>query len=164
MATSTDLIAELAHESTLTRKMLESVPMEQREWKPHEKSMTIGRLATHIADTFRWVSRIATKDDFDFATANFKMHTAETKQELLSLFNAAFDEAVADLLKMSDDDYLKSWAVKRGEQVMASTPKMIAIRGWAISHLIHHRGQLSVYLRMLNVPVPGMYGPSADER
>ena len=164
MAIKDAFIAELKHESSLTRKILERVPLDKKEWKPHEKSMTLGRLATHIAETAGWVSRIAGADEFNFAGKNFKSHVASTTDELLEIFQANFDNAVNDLNSMNDDDFQKHWKVKFGEQVMFDTPKKVALRGWAYSHLIHHRGQLSVYLRLLDVPVPGMYGPSADER
>jgi uncharacterized damage-inducible protein DinB len=165
MATKDAFIAELKHEASLTRKMLEKVPVEKKDWKPHEKSMSLGRLATHIAETIKWISNIRHIDDFDFAKDfNFKQHVAALQDELLQLFQTNLDNAVSDLSSMSDDDFTKIWTVRRGEQVMMQLPKKVAIRGWGFSHQIHHRGQLSVYLRLLDIPVPGMYGPSADER
>lgn len=165
MATKDAFIAELKHEASLTRKMLEKVPVEKKDWKPHEKSMSLGRLATHIAETIKWISNIRHIDDFDFAKDfNFKQHVAASQNELLQLFQTNLDNAVSDLSSMSDDDFNKIWTVRRGEQVMMQLPKKVAIRGWGFSHQIHHRGQLSVYLRLLDIPVPGMYGPSADER
>ena len=165
MATKDAFIAELKHEASLTRKMLEKVPVEKKDWKPHEKSMSLGRLATHIAETIKWISNIRHIDDFDFAKHfNFKQHVAASQNELLQLFQTNLDNAVSDLSSMSDDDFNKIWTVRRGEQVMMQLPKKVAIRGWGFSHQIHHRGQLSVYLRLLDIPVPGMYGPSADER
>lgn len=158
-------IGELKYESSMTKKMLERVPLDNKDWKPHEKSMSLGRLATHVAENTRWVSDIHHIDDFDFLKDyNFKSVTASTTDELLNIFQTNLDKAIADLSSMSDDDFSKNWTVRRGEQVMSTTPKKIAIRGWAFNHMIHHRGQLSVYLRLLNVPVPGMYGPSADEK
>lgn len=165
MATKDAFIAELKHEASLTRKMLEKVPVEKKDWKPHEKSMSLGRLATHIAETIKWISNIRHIDDFDFAKDfNFKQHVAASQDELLQLFQTNLDNAVSDLSSMSDDDFNKIWTVRRGEQVMMQLPKKVAVRGWGFSHQIHHRGQLSVYLRLLDIPVPGMYGPSADER
>ncbi|MDP4262011.1 MAG: DinB family protein [Bacteroidota bacterium] len=165
MAIKDALIAELKHESSLTKKMLERVPLDQKEWKPHEKSMTIGRLATHIAEIPHWASDIIHIDDFDFAKDyKFKPRTAASTRELLEIFQTYLDKAIEDLSSMSDDDFTKTWTVRNAGQVMSQLPKKAAIRGWTFSHLIHHRGQLSVYLRLLNVAVPGMYGPSADER
>ncbi len=164
MAIKDAFIAELKHESSLTKKMLERVPLDKKEWKPHEKSMTLGRLATHIAQTPHWISDIIHVDDYDFSTRPYRSNTATSTEELLKIFQETLDTAIADLQKMNDEDFTNKWIVRVGEKVMYDTPKKIALRGWAYSHLIHHRGQLSVYLRLLDVPVPGMYGPSADER
>ena len=89
---------------------------------------------------------------------------AASQEELINIFQEYFDKAIETLEPLNDDDLNKKWTLKRGEHLLLSTPKKVAIRGWAFSHMIHHRGQLSVYLRLLDVPVPGMYGPSADEQ
>ena len=165
MALKDSFIAELKHESSMTRKILEKVPFDKKEWKPHEKSMTLGRLATHIAENTRWVADIINIDDFDFVkNFNFKPNIASSTEELLEIFQTHLDKAIEELSKTTDEDFAKTWTVRRGEQVMFNTPKKVAIRGFALNHMIHHRGQLSVYLRLLDVPVPGMYGPSADEK
>ena len=164
MAVKDAFIAELKYESELTKKMLERVPLEKADWKPHEKSMTVGRLATHIAENVKWISEIINIDDFDFATKSFKSYTAASTDELLKIFQDNLNAAIHDLSSMTDEDFSKTWIVRAGEKVMYNTPKKVAIRGWGFSHQIHHRGQLSVYLRLLDIPVPGMYGPSADER
>ena len=165
MALKDAFIGELKHESSMTKKMLEKVPLDKKDWKPHEKSMSIGRLATHVAENTHWVSDIIHIDDFDFMkNYNLKATVAASTEELMGIFQTNLDKAIADLSSMSDDDLEKNWTVRRGEQVMFVTPKKISIRGWALNHMIHHRGQLSVYLRLLDVPVPGMYGPSADEK
>jgi uncharacterized damage-inducible protein DinB len=164
MAYKDDLIAELRFESSLTQKMLERVPLEKKEWQPHEKSFTLGRLATHVAEIPQWISRIITIDDWDFEARGFSRQVAQSKHELMDIFHDRLSKAISDLESMSDADFEKIWIVRRGDQMRRETPKRIAIRGWGFSHLIHHRGQLSVYLRLLDVPVPGMYGPSADEK
>ena len=165
MAIKDAFIAELTQESSMTKKMLERVPFDKKEWKPHEKSMTLGRLATHVAENPHWITDIFHIDDFDFMKDyNFNPRTASSTEELLDIFQTTLDTSIADLSNMTDEDFAKNWTVRRGEQVMFSLSKKVSIRGWALNHLIHHRGQLSVYLRLLNVPVPGMYGPSADER
>ncbi len=165
MSITTAFIGELKHECALTKKMLERVPLDKKEWKPHEKSMTLGRLATHVAEISHWVSDIIHVDDFDFMNNfNFNPPAAASTAELLEIFQTNLDKALSDLSGINDQDLEKSWIVRRGGQVMFNTPKKIAIRGWALNHMVHHRGQLSVYLRLLDVPVPGMYGPSADER
>jgi uncharacterized damage-inducible protein DinB len=157
-------IAELKYESALTKKMLERVPLDKKDWKPHEKSMTLGRLATHVAEIPHWISDIIHIDDFDFTKHYTPGGTVASQEELMKRFQEKSDKARADLEKATDDDFSKTWIVRVGEKVMYNTPKKIAIRGWAYSHLYHHRGQLSVYLRLLDIPVPGMYGPSADDK
>lgn len=165
MALRDAFIAELQHESSLTKKMLEKVPFDKKDWKPHEKSMSLGRLATHIAEIPHWIVDIRNIDDFDFMKDyHFMGHVADSADDLLRIFQEHLDGAVEALIGMEDDAFNKNWTVRRGETVMFSIPKKVAVRGWAMSHLVHHRGQLSVYLRLLGVPVPGMYGPSADER
>jgi len=164
MAIKDAFIGELKHESTLTKKILERVPIDKKDWKPHEKSMTLGRLATHVAEISHWVSRVVTMDEFDFLVQGFSSHTAASQEELMTIFTEKLNKAIADLQTADDESFNKNWTVRRGEQVLFTTPKKIAIRGWGLNHMIHHRGQLSVYLRLLDVPVPGMYGPSADEK
>jgi len=165
MAIKDAFIAELKQESSMTKKMLEKVPLDKKDWKPHEKSMTLGRLATHVAENVHWISDIRHIDDFDFMKDyNFNPKTASSTDELMDIFQTNLDNAINDLSGMTDEDFAKNWTVRRGEQVMFSIPKKVSIRNWALNHMIHHRGQLSVYLRLLDVPVPGMYGPSADEK
>ncbi len=164
MALKDGLIAELKHEASMTRKMLERVPASSFGWKPHEKSMTLGRLATHIAELLHWVTDIVNFDDYDFAARPFSSYTAASAEELVAIHDEKVSTAVADLASSDNELFDKHWIVRRGEQVFYDLPKKVAIRSWAYNHLYHHRGQLSVYLRLLDVPVPGMYGPSADEK
>ncbi len=162
MSLKNALIAELNHESAMTKKMLDRVPMDKKDWKPHEKSMTLGKLASHVADIPHWVSDIIHIDEFDFQQ-HYKPQLASTQEELMEIYQRNLDKAIADLEKTSDEEFGKIWTVKSGDQVFYKLPKAVAIRGWGFSHLFHHRGQLSVYLRLLDVSIPGMYGPSADE-
>ncbi|MGC4102520.1 DinB family protein [Ferruginibacter sp.] len=164
MSVKTAFIAELQHEAALTKKMLERVPFDKKDWKPHERSTTVGRLATHIAEITIWISRIMNADEFNFATAPFKAYTASSTEELLEIFETNLQTAINDLEKATDAEYDRIWTVKAGDKVMMELPKKVAVKSWTLNHFIHHRGQLSVYLRLLDVPVPGMYGPSADER
>ncbi|HEX4374417.1 MAG TPA: DinB family protein [Puia sp.] len=164
MSVKTSFIGELKNESINTKKMLEKVPLDKATWKPHEKSMSIGRLATHIAETGHWIYRILEADEFDFAVNPFKPHVAASREELLEIFNNNFNKSIAALENASDDEFDKLWTIKMGDKILYQLPKKNAIRSWGFSHSVHHRGQLSVYLRMLDIPVPGMYGPSADER
>ena len=163
MSLKDQLIAELKHEANSTKRILEKVPMERKDWKPHEKSMSLGALALHVAEIPHWTSDIIHIDAFDFQK-HYTPFKADTNEELLKVFQEKLDKAIADLSEMSDDDFKKHWTVAFGGKILYDLPKAVAIRGWAYNHLVHHRGQLSVYLRLLEVPVPGMYGPSADEK
>lgn len=165
MSIANSFITELKQEAAITRKMLERVPMDKRDWKPHEKSMSVGRLATHIAETIHWISVILGPDRFDFAANPAPVrHVAADTAELLSILDHNLEQAVSTLSAATKDDFEKDWIIVRGEQEIMRSPKKAAIRSWGISHQVHHRGQLSVFLRLLEVPVPGVYGPSADER
>jgi len=157
-------IAELKQEAVNTRKMLERVPEDKFLWKPHDKSMTIGRLASHIAEIPVWVNRTLLANEFDFATASTVRNTYENRAALLKVFDAKQADAIEALQNATDEMLDAAYSVKRGEQVMFTMPRRVLLRNFAFNHLIHHRGQLSVNLRLLDVPVPGMYGPSADER
>ena len=124
--------------------------------------MTLGRLAVHVAEIPHWISDIINIDEFDFAR-HYKPSIALSQTELLKVWEEKTAKAIADLEKMTDEDFKKIWVVKSGDKVFFNLPKAVAVRGWGFSHLFHHRGQLSVYLRLLDVAVPGMYGPTADE-
>ena len=158
------LIAEYKGEAANTRKMLERVPLDKADWKPHEKSTSIGRLATHVAETPIWAERILTADSFDFAAAPFSTRVAKDTAELLQIH----DERVAKALQLfetaTDEMLEQNFKLMRGEHVVHEKSRNQLLRGFSFNHIYHHRGQLSVYLRLLNVPVPGMYGPSADEK
>ena len=164
MPVNTAMLAELKHESVNTRKMIERLPTDKLEWRPHEKSMTIGRLATHIAEIPVWLERTINAKEFDFATANFSRTSKESTEAILALF----DQKLADNIKLleaaSDEDLNATWTLRNGDHVYFQVPRKVNIRNFVFNHTYHHRGQLSVYLRLLDVPVPGMYGPSADER
>ena len=142
LATPAELLyGDFAGEHAATRRMLERYPDGKGEWRPDAKSSPLGQLATHVAGIVARGTMVLETDGMDVSSR----------------------PAVNDLSNMNDEDFAKTWTVRRGEQVMFNTPKKVAVRGWAFSHMIHHRGQLSVYLRLLDVPVPGMYGPSADD-
>ena len=164
MPLKTALIGELKNESSMTQKILEKVPLDKKDWRPHEKSMTVGRLATHIAQIPHWISDIINEAEYDFATRPYVSNTAVSQEELMQIFREKLDGAIKDLESVEDEALEQKWSVRSGEQIYFTLPKKIAIRSWGFSHLFHHRGQLSVYLRLLDVPVPGMYGPSADEK
>ena len=155
------LINELKHEAQNTRKLLERVPEEHFAYKPHEKSTTLQRLATHIAEIPVWTVRALTTETFD--AASLKPRLAANNEELLSIHEETVKDAETALGNASDEDLMKIWTLKRGDHTIFSLPKAAIIRNMSSNHLYHHRGQLTVYLRLLNVPVPGIYGPSADD-
>ena len=163
MAIKDAFIAELKHESSLTKKMLEKVTMEKKYWQPHEKSMSIGRLAVHVAELAAWVTFILTTEGLDFFKWKNEPFQPKSTEDLLTYFDQTVETALNPLEAASDENLMKYWTLRKGDHTIFSLPRIAAIRSMAISHLIHHRGQLSVYLRLQNVSVPGMYGPSADE-
>jgi uncharacterized damage-inducible protein DinB len=158
------VLGDIEHELKSTRKILERVPEEKLTWKPHDKSMTLGGLATHVANLPFWGDGIASQDEIDLATLPPPMQPVKNREELLRLF----DERVANmqnaLAGLNDETLGHTWTLRRGDYVISQSPKAVALRQWCFSHIVHHRGQLSVYLRLAGTPVPGMYGPSADER
>jgi uncharacterized damage-inducible protein DinB len=158
------LIAEYANETKTTRRLLERIPADQLEWRPHQKSFTAGGLASHIVECMGWLESIFEHDEIDFDPSTFKPYHAASLPALL----AAFDEKAADgnrILAGLDEAALRTpWRLKVRGKVRVERPKAEAFRDFTVSHIIHHRGQLSVYLRLLEVPVPGAYGPTADER
>lgn len=159
------LTNEFTHESANTRNLLTRIPLEKGNWTPHEKSMTLLRLATHVADIPNWVPLVIEQDELNFATTPYHSPKADTIEELVALH----DNAVAAALKsisMTNTEELKDkkWTMRQGEHVIFSMPKIAVIRSLAFNHLYHHRGQLTVYLRLLNISLPAIYGPSADEQ
>ena len=157
------LIAELQVETASTRKMLEKVPTEKNDFKPHDHSMNLGRLSSHVAELPMWIVTTLGADGFDLATMDYKPFIAETPAELVAHMDKSVNAAVEALEKATNEDLQAPWTLRRGDHVMFTLPKVAVIRTFALSHLYHHRGQLSVYLRLLDVHVPGMYGPSYDE-
>ena len=163
MPINSSLIAELNQEAANTRKMIERVPDENLAWAPHNKSMTLGRLATHMADIPVWFERVINADVYDFATSNYKREDMNNVQDILKLFDERL-AAAKILLDSATDEILNApWTLRRGEQVYFTLPRKVSLRNFAFNHIYHHRGQISVYLRLLDIPVPGMYGPTADE-
>ncbi len=157
------IIAELQHEAATTRKLLERVPEEAFSWQPHEKSMTLGRLAGHIAELYTFAAPILNQDELDFATGNYEPFSPADAAELLEKFDKNVADAIEILKTQTDDRLLAAWRMRSGEQVFFERPRITVIRSFMLNHIVHHRGQLSVYLRLQNVPLPPMYGPTADE-
>lgn len=156
-------LGDLNHELTTTRKLLERVPEAHLEWKPHEKSMTLGGLALHVATIPYWLTRVLTADSFDLATAT-RNPPPGSLREIMDAFEARVAEMRQALDAADDAALTRPWQLRRGEQVLQTMPRLAVIRMMGINHMIHHRAQLSVYLRLLNVPLPPMYGPTADEQ
>lgn len=162
-AIASSLIAELEHEGAVTRKILERIPPETFDWKPHEKSMSMSRLATHVAEMHGWTGPTVTQPELDFAKFDYKPFEPKTTEELVAHFDKNYSEAIETLKGASDDIWFEPWSLKNGETTYFTMPKVVVMRSMVLNHIVHHRGQLSVYLRENNIPVPAMYGPSADE-
>jgi uncharacterized damage-inducible protein DinB len=162
MSLSEPIVAELQQEAVTTRKMLVRVPQEALAWKPHEKSMTLARLAGHVAELVGIFTAILTQEELDFAAKDFKPFVPENVSDLVALFDRNVAVAVELLKTQADEQLRKPWRLRDGAQIFFEMPRLAVIRTMT-NHLIHHRGQLSVYLRLLGVPLPPIYGPSADE-
>lgn len=162
MAIRDALLQELEQEAQTTRRVLERVPDSGLGWKPHEKSMTLGQLALHVATTPGGVAEIAAKPSMDSAPA-FDQPAAKSAAELLPALDASVARAKALVGAMDDEAMLATWTLSNNGQVLLAMPRVALLRAIMLNHWYHHRGQLSVYLRQLNVPVPSIYGPSADE-
>ncbi|WP_207431911.1 DinB family protein [Sabulibacter ruber] len=158
------LLRQFEQEAANTRKMLERVPEEHFDWSPHPKSMTLKRLAGHVAELpGMFIARVLQSDEHDFQKTKYTPFAGATHQELMQLFEDSYQKAVKALNETNVVEIAKTWTLRHGDHVILSLPRQVVIRNLAMNHIIHHRGQLSVYLRFLDVPVPGMYGPSADE-
>jgi len=155
------LIAELQIEAGTTRKILERVPPDSLAWKPHEKSRTLGEIAAHIANLPGLFIATLDRDEFDRHTYEA---VTDTVADILQTFERNISSSLAVVKALTDDRLLASWRYTYGEQLIFEMPRLVVIRTTALNHLIHHRGQLSVYLRLLNVPLPPVYGPTADEQ
>lgn len=161
MNLSEPIIAELQHEAGTTRRMLERVPQDLLGWKPHEKSRTLGEIAAHIANLPGVFITPLGRDEFD--RYEYIPTSVDSVSDILETFDKNISSALEILKTQADERLLASWRYKYGEQVIFEMPRLAVIRLMALNHLIHHRGQLSVYLRLLNVPLPSVYGPTADE-
>lgn len=158
------MIEELTHEALATRKALARVPLEEQiAWQPHTKSMSLGVLASHIADINEWGSMIINGDKFVMNMEEYVPHVYTGIQEMLDGFDAKTAKLVEDLRGATGEHLAQTWSFYGGDTLIFSMPRAAVLRSMVFNHAIHHRGQLTVYLRLLNIPVPGTYGPSADE-
>ncbi|MDF2189591.1 DinB family protein [Paraflavitalea sp. CAU 1676] len=156
------LLRELDREAATTRKMLSRVPDDRYDWQPHEKSMSIRRLATHIAELPSWVKMTLETSELDFAANPYSVPTIDNTNDLLAFFDRSLAEGRASLEKAVDEDLDGNWTLRNGDQIYSVESKADVVR-MSYCQTVHHRAQLGVYLRLLNVPIPGSYGPSADE-
>lgn len=163
MTISETLLPEFDQEMASTRAMLERVPEDKFAWKPHEKSMTMGRLASHVAEMVQWPVFTIGQDKLEL-TPGQKPFNAATKTELMEALAANTAAARKAIAGASDADLSKTWSLIYGGTPVVTLPRSAVLRTLVMNHIIHHRAQLSVYLRLNNVAIPGMYGPTADER
>ncbi|MGN6532793.1 MAG: DinB family protein [Ginsengibacter sp.] len=156
-----EYLKELESEIPATRKCIERVPERLYDWKPHEKSMNMGYLTLLVAEIPRWITFMIEKGEIDFAT--FEHFQAKTTEELIKRFEENIEGAKNSLKQLKDEDLSKAFSLKNNGQVLFSSPLKENIPS-TINHLVHHRGQLTVYMRLNDIPVPSIYGPSADEK
>lgn len=161
MSIAETLLPEFDIEMATTRKLLERVPGDKGEWKPHPKSFALGHLAQLVSGMPNWLTQMITGTELNLAAQ--KGYSFEKTATLIEQFDRNVKEARATLAASKDADYQVEWKLKMGEQVLLAQPRWDAVRS-TINHLVHHRGQLSVYLRLLDVPIPSIYGPTADEK
>jgi uncharacterized damage-inducible protein DinB len=168
MALRDTILPEFDHEMATTRRTLERVPEDKPDFKPHEKSMTMGRLAGHLAELPSFVATILRDDSFNIRPAGGGPSPRQplvmtSRKLLLEDFDRNVSELRTTLAGASDETLLKKWTLFAGDKTIFSAPRIGVIRSFCLNHVIHHRAQMGVYLRLNNVPVPSVYGPSADE-
>ena len=168
MTIGQSMLGEFDQEMKNTRKMLERIPDEKWDWKPHEKSGTLGWYAWHLSTLPDWAAFTLKTEQLDYAPLDGKSSydppKVTNKQEALAAFDKCVKDAREALSNASDADMMKNWTLLAGGQTIFTMPRVACLRGMVFNHLIHHRGQMTMYYRLLGVPVPGLYGPSADEQ
>ena len=158
------LLPEFDHEMGTTRRLLDRVPDRELAWKPHAKSMSLGELSAHLGNLPSWGATILESPMFDLdSLGNRRATPPASRAALLQDFDSKVSTARARLAERTDAEMLAAWTLKKGGQVVFTMPRISAVRTFVMNHSVHHRGQLSVYLRLLDVPLPAMYGPTADE-
>lgn len=159
------LLPEFDHEMANTRKTLERVQDETLGWKPHEKSFSMGELATHIANIPGWVASAIAEESFDVAPEGKPIQTppANSREEILQRFDEALPRARAAIASATDEHLRRDWSLLSNGQAVLTMPRVAVLRSFVMNHVIHHRAHLGLYLRMKDIPVPALYGPSADE-
>ncbi len=155
-------IHELKHERIGTEKMLALCPADKADYKPHRKSMSLKDLATHLADIPSWISYALTTDELDFGTNPYNPRSCGKAEEYVAFFNENVDQAIRDLEAAKDEILLENWTLRNGNEIYMTLTRLETIRH-SFGQMIHHRAQLGVYLRLNDIPIPGVYGPSADD-
>jgi uncharacterized damage-inducible protein DinB len=163
MAIKDGLLPEFDHEMGTTRRLLERVPEADLAWKPHDKSFSLGQLAGHLANLPHWVDLTLDQSGLDLATMGPRADPPTSVAEVLGKFDANVKAARAKIDQQTDPALFAPWTLKNDGQDMFTMPKLAVLRSFVMNHMIHHRGQLSVYLRLRDVPLPSIYGPTADE-
>lgn len=156
------LLKEMEQEAQTTRKMLSLVPMDKPDWKPHVKSMPLKTLAIHIAELPSWVAMALTTDELDFASSPYEQVPVAGTDDLLKHFESCLRQGKKELAETSEEVMQQTWTLRNGEEIYSRSSKLEVIR-MAFCQVVHHRAQLGVYLRLLDIPIPGSYGPSADQ-
>ena len=166
MSVAESMLPEFDHEMANTRKTLERIPDDKFAWKPHEKSFPMGHLASHLANLPGWTNVTIDMDEFDMAPAGEPVKSPEchSRQEVLDVFDKNVSNARAALAGISDEKIFQPWTLLAGGNPVLSMPRVAVLRSFVMNHIIHHRAQLGVYLRLNDIPVPSIYGPSADEQ
>ena len=155
-------LKEVEQEAQTTRKFLSIIPNDKFDWRPHPKSMTIRQLATHIAELPGWISLAIHTDELDFAKGDYTPTLISNNADLLACFETSYNDGRTYLADTNEEELLKNWTLREGDQVYSVSTKAEVVR-MAFCQVVHHRAQLGVFLRLLDVPIPGSYGPSADE-
>jgi len=164
MAISESFLPEFDQETAKTRKTIERAPAGRWDWKPHDKSMTLGELTTHLATILSWAETTIKHDSFDLGTDPPKVKAAGSPAEALAAYDEHVRTARASIAGASDETFMEKWSLRAAGNTFFSAPKVSVLRSFVMNHMIHHRAQLGVYLRLNDIPVPATYGPSADEQ
>jgi Uncharacterized protein conserved in bacteria len=157
------IIGDAVQELAATRRILERLPEEHMAWKPHVKSMTLGELSTHLINLLNWQIAIVQYPELDLSTVPNRRTALTKRADILEEFDANAGKLEKLLAECDDSELNEEWTLRKGDYIILRQPRAIALRTFGLSHMIHHRAQLGVYLRLLDVPLPGLYGPSADE-
>lgn len=163
MAIKDGFLGELEYEAATSRRLLERIPESTWDFKPHEKSMSMKQLATHVAEMWAWTKAVLEEPELDFEANPYEQYQPTSTEDLVAYHDKLIGEAKEILGRTSDETMMEPWSMRAGETVFFTMPRVAVMRSVVFNHVIHHRGQLSVYLRENDIPVPSMYGPSADE-